>query len=535
MQKDKIYKTALLSAILAFLFFPVIQQQFKFVNLKPLSGAYIPKNYCSFSPESWLNESYQNNTNDYLNENFGFRNFLVTLNGQLRFSLFNKGLLKVVVGKENHLFISDYIETYYGKDFSEAHINDTISKLKFLNDTLRSLGKTLLVVLAPNKARVYPEFIPDYLKQEVTDKTNYSALLKGFKNSGIHYLDFNQDFINKKRSSPYLLFSQLGTHWSRLEALRSVDSIMGYLSWLTQTNLPRIRIKKVFLKDSLEFPDDDIAIGMNILFCPAHDKMAYPEFEYDTENKVKKNVLVVGDSYWQDIYFREIPKHLFATNEYWYFSKSSFGNFYFGTKEISNRDVVRTILQNDLIIIVCSESNFRNLGFGFAGAAYSAMKRPVYPTVNEIKKLKQIIRDNNNWIKEVELKALKRNISVDSMLSEDAAWAFYHYGPVRLKKTVYDIKEEMRKNNVWMNEIRSKAEKRNISIDSMMTLDAIWAHETLPPEEKETRKLSVNDIKHKIKNTIEWMSQIKIKAREKNISTDSMVTLDAIWFYNHQD
>ncbi len=531
----KKYKAILLTGVMSFLLLPILQQQIKLVNINSLSGSFVPRNSVSPTLSSWLNGTYQNTTNLYLNENFGFRNFLVRLNGQIRYSLFNNGLLKVVVGKQNHLYVSDYIDTYYGKDFCEAQINDTISKLIFLNDTLKSLGKTLLIVLAPNKARVYPEFIPDHLKRNPTNKTNYNTFLKGFKNSGINYLDFNQDFINKKESSPYLLFSQLGTHWSRLEAVRSTDSIMGYLSWLTKINLPRIRIKKIGIKDSLEFPDNDIAVGMNILFCPPHAKMAYPEYEYITENKIKKNALVIADSYWQDIFFREIPRHLFATNEYWYFSKSSFGNFYFGTKDVANRDITRAILQNDFIIIVCSESNFRNLGFGFAGAAYNAIKRPVYPTADELSRLKQMIKSNNDWIKNVEQKAVKKKVSVDSMLTSDAIWAFYHYGPVRLKKTLDNIKSEIQKNNIWMSEIRTKAINKNISVDSMVTLDALWAYETLPNDEKEIRKFSFAEIKNKIRNSPEWMNQIKIKALEKNISADSMLTLDAIWYQQQQN
>jgi hypothetical protein len=52
--------------------------------------------------------------------------------------------------------------------------------------------------------------------------------------------------------------------------------------------------------------------------------------------------------------------------------------------------------------------------------------------------------------------------------------------------------------------------------------------------QKTLKESSVESTKIRIRSTPEWMEQIKIKASEKNISVDSMITLDAIYILNQE-
>ena len=71
---------------------------------------------------------------------------------------------------------------------------------------------------------------------------------------------------------------------------------------------------------------------------------------------------------------------------------------------------------------------------------------------------------------------------------------------------------------------------KNINIDEMITLDAIYVYETdyCKPEVVE----EINKTKERIKNTKEWMEQIKIKAKTQNVSEDEMLELDAKYLYD---
>jgi hypothetical protein len=81
-----------------------------------------------------------------------------------------------------------------------------------------------------------------------------------------------------------------------------------------------------------------------------------------------------------------------------------------------------------------------------------------------------------------------------------------------------------------MADIKKKADSKKISIDEMITLDAIYVYETdyCKPEVVE----EINKTKERIKNTKEWMEQIKIKAKTQNVSEDEMLELDAKYLYD---
>jgi uncharacterized membrane protein len=48
------------------------------------------------------------------------------------------------------------------------------------------------------------------------------------------------------------------------------------------------------------------------------------------------------------------------------------------------------------------------------------------------------------------------------------------------------------------------------------------------------RRETLNEVKDKIINSKEWYQQVILKAKERNVSVDSMITLDAIWVINNK-
>lgn len=514
-----------------------LQQRYLPFKLQKLDGYFIPKTYESARFDSWFSGNYQRQTEDYVNEEFGFRNFLVRLHNEILFRLFNKTNTKsVIIGEENYLYEYGYILAYNGKEFlGEGAINDTVNQIKRLQDTLNSLGKQLLVVFAPSKVRTYPEFISDSLNPDPERNTNYKFFKKEFENQGVNFLDFNPIFLNKKNNSPYLLFPQLGVHWSRLEAIKAYDTILKKLSSLSNLKLPEIKITAIKEKDELEEPDNDIVNSMNLLYYPEYKKMAYPEFEIVKDNRNMRNLMMIADSYWWDVFLRQLPKRTFDNNEFWYYNKEVWSNSFFGKKYADSLDLKRKILQNDLFVLLCTESNYSRIGFGFIKQAVAALRKPIEMTTEEKIEYKKAIKENKAWYSDIERKAAERKISVDSMIKLDANWAFQHHGPLRKKTTLADVKESIYISNDWMKDITKKAKEKNISVDSMVTIDAIWymqsvLHITSDESTTKIKDLSIVQIKEMIRHNTQWMTEIQAKAKKKEISVDSMVTLDAIWF-----
>lgn len=533
-------RTILIVCILAPFYILFTQQYFRFIKsykVEKLDGYFIEKVYNSFQIENWFNGDYQKTTEEYLNEGFGFRNLYLRLYNQLKFNVFKKtSTFGVVIGKENYLYEINYINAHNAIEYiGDNAINDTIQRIKFLQDSLQTLGKTLLIVMAPSKAHIYPEYIPDELIKTPQNRTYYDAYTKGFTASNVNYIDFNQMFLNKKNKSEHLLFPQLGVHWSRLEAVLATDTILKYLSAKSQTPLPEIKINSVVVKNELESPDDDIIKSMNLLYYPKHKSQAYPKFTIDSVNKFKKNIMVIADSYWWDIYLQEIPKNVFANNEFWYYNKEMWGNNYLGKTDPKTVDIKRHILQSDYIVLICTESNYDKMGFGFISSAINNLKRKITPTAQEIEDIRADILKNKEWVDQIKDKANKRNLTFDSVLVEDIHWRFQYKGPLKQTISMEDVIASIKVNETWLNEIREKAKKENVSEDEMIKRDARWFMETVlkvkPTEQTPDNKpKNFNEVVNFIRKTPEWMNQINEKAKQRGLSVDSMITLDAIWY-----
>lgn len=535
--KSKRVKQLLLLGIFMLNFGMIFQHIRPVIKLKPLEGSFTTVNYETITFKNWFDGNYQVGADQYLNQEFGFRNLFIRLYNQIRFSFFNKtNTQSVVIGKDNYIYEYGYILAYNGQEcLGEKAINDTVSQLKHLQDTLFSLGKHLLVVFAPSKVRTYPEYISDSLNHDPNRNTNYKFFKRAFENQGVNFLDFNPIFLDKKEKSSYLLFPKLGVHWSRLEAVRAYDTILKRLSYLSGKNLPNVNVESIESKNELESPDDDAINSMNLFFYPKHPDMGYPIISINKENKELSNLLVVGDSYWWDIFLRKLPKKTFKFNEFWYYNREIWGNNFFGNLKADSVDTKRHVLQNDFIVLICTESNYSRTGFGFVNRALTALRKNISMTANELTDYIDYIKSEEKWMEQIIQKANYRHISIDSMILKDADWVFQRHGPIRKKRTLDDIIASIKKNNSWFNDVKRQATEKNISMDSMIVINARWFRDNvLQVEDNESmmsiKDLSIGQIREIILHNLDWMKEITIKAKKRGISIDSMVTLDAIWF-----
>lgn len=509
-----------------------VQQIYPLVSLKPLHGDFVAAESAEFNFKDWFDGEYQTKTNGFLNENFGFRNFLLRIHNQLNFSLFKTTTAKeVVIGKQNYLYVQGYINAYHGTDFlGDGSISDTIAKLKTLQEKLKGLGKTLLVVLAPSKARIYPEYIPERFSTKKTSNSNYASYAKGFDRSGINYIDFNNLFLKKKETSPYLLIPQLGVHWSHLEAVRAFDTIQKQLSYLAAVQQPRIKITEVKEAEELIDPDNDVIEGMNVLTYPDHKKMAYPTFEYVDLDKPRYSALTISDSYWWDIYLSWIPRNIFKSNSFGYYFTELWSSNFLGKKQVEAIDLKRHLLQQDFVIIICSESNLERFGFGFIGAAISALDRNISPTNEELDDISTGIRANPEWMSQIQNRISKNGASLEAAIREDANWIFQQHGPALKEITLNDMKTHIREDENWMKKINAQAVENEISVDSMITAEAVWVMDADAEKiVKGVKNTRLNEVKEYIKNDKAWMQQINEKSLARKISIDSMIVLDALW------
>jgi hypothetical protein len=367
-------KGVLFIFILILLIVPIIQNKFNIIKIEPLKGAITEPEKKYFSIKDWLSGDYQEQEEKYLNETFGLRSFFIRINNQIAFSFFGKAKANgVIIGKNNYLYEENYIKAYYGTDFIGIDsINNRIQRLKFIQDTLKKLNKTIIVVFAAGKGSFYPEYFPDEYITKLRGKTNYEYHVKFAKEAGLNFIDFNKFFIENKNKSKYSLYPQFGVHWSYYGMAIAADSIIRYIEKTRKIDMPNLFWDELTLDtDNSHTGDNDIIDGMNLLFKLKSFPMAYPHIKFQSDSgKTKPSVLVVSDSFYWAIFNFGFPS-AFSTNHFWFYNRQIFPDSYqkpFETSQVNLRDEIN---KHDVIIIMANEATLPKLGWGFIENTYS--------------------------------------------------------------------------------------------------------------------------------------------------------------------
>ncbi len=241
MQKEENIQKILFRIMLLLLFVPMLQGQFDLFSVGKLGGYELPPPNTKWTPKDWLNAAYQDKKEAFIKANFGFRNWALRLDHQLAYSLYHASKAKaVVIGQEGYLHELDYIKEHNGIfPVKEDEIKQKLSQLRQVQDTLQKLGKHLFVVIGPNKADFFPEYLPvkDQIPREGL-KTNYDYYIRGMKERGINHIDANGWFMEMKGKKPYPLFPQTGIHFSFYGAALFADTIISHIEEALQKDLP---------------------------------------------------------------------------------------------------------------------------------------------------------------------------------------------------------------------------------------------------------------------------------------------------------
>ena len=378
-QKPKTdYRKKLFIAMMIMLSLPLLQTVTHLFKEKSLRGVITVPENTNFSINNWLSASYQTKKEKYYHDSFGFRSLFVRINNQIKLSLFREvHAFGVVFGKKNYLFAEKYIKAWYGVDYiGTDSIAHRVARLKYIQDELSArYHKNLIIAITAGKGSYYPEFFPaspTYPK----GPTNYETYVRLAKDSALQIIDFNSWFVENKNKSPYPLYPKYGMHWSVYGATLVADSLISCMESLRSIDMPSISYDRVKIKKA--FQDDyDLGDGLNLLFKLPREKMAYPVIKFEPEEgKIKPSVLVIADSFYWNLFKLGITK-AFSNSDFWYYNQEIFhglGEPPGSTKQV---DLWEQIQKHDVIILMATESNLPEFGWGFIESTYQLLKSKI--------------------------------------------------------------------------------------------------------------------------------------------------------------
>ena len=371
---------------------------------------------------SWFDKSFQEACDKHWSSSFGGRDWYVRGYNQIDYALFKKANARyVVIGKENCLYESGYLDAYSGKDFvGSSHIMHQIDRLVMLQEAMLKQGKLVLPVIAPGKASYYPEYIPKRYAQKF-GPTNYDVYSKYMQNSNLIYIDFRRWFLANKTISNYPLYPLSGIHWSNYAAVLSFDSILKVTSKVLQVNSPRITINSVDWNEQLQYPDNDIAEGLNLLYPLKNKALAYPNYKVADSDSAKLNVITIADSFWWYLYSTGLPQACFKKHSFWYYNELQYPQSDKEETKVSNRNYFEQLRAADVVLILYNESNLHRFSDGAIDMCFETFCKPNAER-EKMQQLKEKMCDDKKWYEQIKTKAALKQISVDSMLSLDAKY-----------------------------------------------------------------------------------------------------------------
>ena len=158
----------------------------------------------------------------FLDDRSPFRNQLITLDSGIDYYLFGEGNERAVAGKDGWLFYCDSadgnpIDCYQGGNLlEEEELRQIAENCVRQRDFLAEQGTEFVIFIAPNKERIYPEYMPDRygLPSETSRVQQIVDYLR--EHTDVRVVYPYDELMAAKASLPEEIYYKTDTHWNQI-------------------------------------------------------------------------------------------------------------------------------------------------------------------------------------------------------------------------------------------------------------------------------------------------------------------------------
>ena len=380
-------KTALLLWILLtiLLVFPLLLSQFPQISGEKLYGVgTIDRHDLSLTWKNISTGKFQDDADRLIRQDIGLSNYWVRLHNEINFRAFRySNTEKLVLGKNDCFFEEIYITEYLGHNYiGEYFIRKKVANLKRLQELLeKQYNKHLILVFEPGKASFSPEAIPDRYRPEQKGTSNYEGFTRECNRQGVGYLDLNRYFVEQKPLHPHKLYSKYGVHWSSYGLWLAADTLTGFLERTCGIDLPDCLVLGDSNSTRNKDLDFDLEPPMNLLCELPHETMNFPirTFRYDSTRHARPRAFTIADSYYWSIWNSGIAQNLFSDNTFWYYNRTVYPDIWDPIVWADKSKLKETIERNDIILLMITEANLYDFGWGFVEEALAVLDSTYVP------------------------------------------------------------------------------------------------------------------------------------------------------------
>lgn len=174
-----------------------------------------------------LNRDFLADAEAWFSDHFALRGQLVTGYGTLTKSLFaTSAEPSVIVGKEGWLYYTDTLPDILGEQrLTGAELEHIVRTLELMQNYCVKYGARFLFACAPNKAEIYPQYLPARILPGKEGNT-LSALKEELAYSGVKSCDLQKALRNQAETAEFPVYHKLDTHWNGDGAMTAYKALM---------------------------------------------------------------------------------------------------------------------------------------------------------------------------------------------------------------------------------------------------------------------------------------------------------------------
>jgi hypothetical protein len=165
-------------------------------------------------------DPYPRQYEKYYNDNFTIRFAMVKYFNLLNIDIFKKSPIpdQVVIGKDNWLFMAGKeLESYKGLNrFDQSELDAFKQELEYRKKYLNDRGCKFYLLIAPDKASIYPEYMPNTIFQ--LNKQSWGEQLIEYLDNYCEVKPVNVYDVLRANKDKGLLYFKLDNHWNHLGA-----------------------------------------------------------------------------------------------------------------------------------------------------------------------------------------------------------------------------------------------------------------------------------------------------------------------------
>ena len=192
---------------------------------------------------------------NYINDHIPSRSQIIESVNLFKMKILNSSASdKVICGSDGWMYLTESVDWYRGEQlYSEEELNIIIDKLLFLSNKMKENENEFILFIAPNKATIYPEYLPETIGEKHYNKTE--QLIEALEENEITYIFPTESIISQKDTLQ--LYAKRDTHWNSVGAYIASYELNKYMN----TNIPTIDEIDIYPK---EYEGEDLLRMMNL-------------------------------------------------------------------------------------------------------------------------------------------------------------------------------------------------------------------------------------------------------------------------------